>query len=205
MDDPGRLDGGLGQQNGEHFAVGLHQLAHRQRGLHGPPGQLVPERDVLGSATEHAGPLGQPAGGRRQPADPGQDGVANRGRYGVAAGGQHLRDEERVTPGHPVDLGRVLIVHAGQRADRIDTQRPELHPARRCAAEPAQHPPQQWVRRVGFVIPEGQQDDGRDTADPPRQEADRVQRRVIGPMNVLQHEHRGCGPQEPEQSRQQGL
>ena len=127
---------GRSRQRGERPAVQRQPLIGRQRLLdrqprefvavaHSvPPGGKHPRGEALIQAIPGLGRerLEQPQlhlardnGERLQPAscrtaeprDPGHHRIAHRRRDLLTAGGEHLGDEERIAPGHPVQFGRV--------------------------------------------------------------------------------------------------
>ena len=226
VDDPGRLDARLSEQHVQHLTVGLHEFADRQRRLDRSPGELVPERDMVIPAADHTGPLGlqqdvvlvagerlgqppfgarrydgdaldEPSDRGRQPSDSGQYGVAHRGGHAVAAGLEHFGHEERIAPRDAVNLGRLGFVHTGQSPYRLDAQRCQFDAPIRRTVE-ATEDASQRVSRIDIIVAEGQQQDRRHSRDAAGQVADRVQGRVVGPVDVLQHHDRRSGGEESQ-------
>jgi len=94
-------------------------------------------------------------------------------------------DEERVSRGEReqvVGVDRAVGAELPHRVGRQPAQRqvPYLVAAR-CLAEQAV----QRVLAVQFVVAVGEDQHGRDVGDPPGEVAQRVQRRVVGPVDVL--------------------
>ena len=190
----------------------------RQAALDRPPRQLVAEAQVVRGDLEHPGELGlrervdavaeQLAGElegdprrhdrellerlaavRAQAANPGEHGLDDRGGDDVGRGGQHLGDEERVAAGDAVHGAGVGAGARGQPPHRRARQRRQRQPVHRAPGQGAQQALQR-VRRAELVVAEGQDEHRGDRLDPPRQVAEHVERRVVGPVDVLDDERR---------------
>ena len=106
-----------------------------------------------------------------------------------AGGGQHLGDEERVAAGDAVHGAGVGAGARGQAPHRRARQRRQRQPAHRAPGQGAQQALQR-VRRAELVVAEGQDEHRGDRLDPPRHVAEHVERRVVGPVDVLDDERR---------------
>ena len=95
-------------------------------------------------------------------------------------------DVEGVASGCGVHFARVV---AGERRDRSLRQRCELEKDRVAGADGA-HGRVQRMRRRHLAGPERQDEQRRQRADSPHEHGNRVERRVVGPVHVLEHEHR---------------
>jgi hypothetical protein len=169
---PRRLVPGRHHQMGEDLAVQLDAPAGGNGPLHRQAGQLVAEAETATLAAEHPGgdalvdgrrvgpgdrlqerrldAVGHDRGGveratghRREPAGPGEHGVAHGRRHLPAGGAEHLGDEERVAAGGVVEAVGVDPPRAGQRGHGLPGQRRggrgRRRPARSC--RPASPPP----------------------------------------------------------------
>ena len=106
----------------------------------------------------------------------------------VAPLAQHLGDEERVAAGRGMDAGAVVARRARRQADDCG------------AGEPGQRDPRQMRRRQlaehcaqvaerGTVVAVAQHQHGRQAMDATADELDQIERRLVGPVNVLEHQH----------------
>jgi hypothetical protein len=221
-----------GREGGERPAMQRQPVSGRDRLLDREARQLMPEVDVRMAGDEHArgqalvNTLDEIAGKRLQqpqrhvPGDDrdsleqsarrrGQAGGARENRVAhrlgdtLAAGREDLGDEERVAGRRPVQLFRVDSVRLCQFCDRRRRERLDLQPTG-PAHELAQHEPQ-LLGTIELVIAITGQDQGRDRADPSRQHRDHVERRLVGPMHVLEHDHRRHPASELPQQRRRHL
>ena len=113
------------------------------------------------------------------------DGVRNR-----PAGREHLGHEERVAARLPVQLGPVQPAPGGERRHGVDGERVDGQPddvARR--RELPEHDVERMRSAEPFVA-EARGDDGRRVLDPAREQAEQVERRLVGAVDVLDHEER---------------
>jgi len=227
MDDPRHVGSVVLDQGGEDALVQRHEPRRWHRAGDGPPGQLVPEGDLLGGHGEQAAFLGggqgghgggtgderadQPAfqsgrhdgqlvehvlGRRVQPPDPGQHGIGDGGRHLLTLRrGQQLVHEERIPRGERVQVSRIdraaraELAH-GVRRQPAQRQPPHVVAARRVAEQAIQR-----VRTAQLVVAVGEHEDGGQLGDPPDEVAQRVERRVVGPVHVLDDQHgRVLGP-----------
>ena len=180
------------------------------------PGQLVPEADVRGSTSSSRRRSGSSAAAAQsgitasskevatrfgttesqlheapgvvvEPRGASQHGLRDRGRQLCGgSGGEQLGDVEGVPPGRGVDLVGVV---AGERGDRALRQGRELEEHRVLGPDRADRGEQRMARRH-LAAPEGEHEQRRQRADPPAEHGDRVERRVVRPVHVLEHEHR---------------
>ena len=215
---PGQVGIGLGQEEGEHQPVQRDPPGSGQARLDGPAGEVVPEHHVAALELDDAELLGgdqarraagqrlhqrprgrgddhrellDPCPGRRvELHHPGQHRVGHRRRHGLARVGQHLGEEERVARG---GRQRRRAVHPGLLGERAHG--PGRQPGEREAAHvPPDQRTQQPSQRVipgHLVVAEGQHDDGGQVGDAAPEQAHEVQRGVVGPMHVLDDQHRG--------------
>ena len=79
-------------------------------------------------------------------------------------------------------------VLAASRRDRGARQRRQREPVHRAPGERAEQALQR-VRRAELVVAEGQDEHRGQRLDPPRHVAEHVERRVVGPVDVLDDEH----------------
>ncbi len=131
-------------------------------------------------------------GGRRQCVDPGQNGVPYGRGHRHPRRGQHLGDVERVTARPLEEDGGVL--GAGELRDRLAAQGWHLE------TEHTRMGGERPERRLQFarLIPIGDQDDRPGAADAAAQEQDQVAGRVVGPMQILDHDERRLAEQTQE-------
>ena len=141
---PGRVDPGPGRQRGQHLGVQRGPAHRRQRLLHRPAQQLVPEGQAVGwsrparrgrgtrrprrPGRRRAAPpppgTAPPRPGRRprraaagHRAQPGQHQVAHGRRDTLGRAGQHLGDQQRIAAGHLEHLGGRPARAPGQLGD----------------------------------------------------------------------------------------
>ena len=191
--------------------VGRDRVHHRQpqQLMPEPQGPPVGDQDAGGQAVldgghdlEHRRQLGWadpgpgygggfhgPADAGCRPAQPGAGRVPDRRRDVRAARRKHLADVERVPPGDPEQLVRVHVPGPGQRPDRTGRQRRQPHaPDPALGGQVAQHDAQRMVL-AQLVVPERGQHQHPHPGHPPPQQAEQVDRGLVGPVQVLQHDH----------------
>ena len=188
----------------------------RQAALDRAPRQLVAEAEMVRGDLEHPGELGlgervdavaeQVAGelepdprrhdrellerlaaGRVEAARRGRAPPRPRWRDGVGRRGQHLGDEERVAAGdavHGVGVGAGARRQPPHRRARERRQRQPAHRAPGQGAEQAL----QRMRRPSSSSRKVRTSTAGDRLDPPRHVAEHVDRRVVGPVDVLDDE-----------------
>ncbi len=218
MDEAGRLDVVVLGQHVEDLLVGPHPCGRGERALHRLAGQLVAEPHVALVAAEDTGPLGlggggmgvgqlgqEPAlgsggddrgvleqlpGGGAEAVDAAEDRVAHGGRYAQLAGREHLADEERVAAGDGVQLAGGHAAVPGHRGHGVERQRRQGQAAHPLAGQVPEHPAQP-VPVAHLLVAVGDDDDRGQRRDPAGQETDHVERGVVGPVQVLDHQHHG--------------
>ncbi len=129
----------------------------------------------------------------------GEHGIAHGFRDGAVAAREHLRDEERVPAGQPVQLDGVDLPRGGQLGDGVLRERRHREPCDLgTRGELADHDTQR-VSAVQ-VVPVRRQDEHRRPADLPRQQPERVERGLVRPVDVLEDDdRRRTGSDGPEQ------
>ncbi len=100
---------------------------------------------------------------------------------------QHLADEERVTGGPCVEVGRVHRARLRELRDGRPRQPGDAQPVDPgCGGQLPQHEAE-WVSAVQLVVPVAGDDQRRHTPHPPRQQAQHVERGLVRPVKILQH------------------
>jgi hypothetical protein len=207
-----------GGQRGKRRAVQVHAAVGRQRLLDRGARDLVAERHHIALGAQHArGDAGlEPAevvarqrleqpqlGALRHDRDrfehaaraaearrPGQHGIADGvGNLG-AAGREHLGDEERVARGTAVQLGGVDAVKRGERRDRPGRQPRDREAVDRAARGQLADDDSQRMGAIELVVAEGGDHERGQRRDPPREQPQDVERRLVGPVQVLEHDDR---------------
>jgi len=211
-------------------AVGTQPFAGDERGLDRLPGQLMAEGDRQVAADDHAGPLsldedsritvrerlGEPAlrsrgndresfqelsHGYRESPEACQDRIEDGGRDAYPTCRKHLGDEEGVSLRHPVNLCRLALRCRTQPTYRLHAQGRERHSAHGRADQASEELPQRMAG-VDTGLAERQQERPGDSGEPSGEIADRVERRVICPVDVLHHHDRRMGRKDAQQRRQ---
>ena len=168
--------------------VDLEQLAAlRLLGRGGPVGHHGVEQWYAHAVRHHRNELDEAAAARVEAGRAAEHGVRDGRRrlVGVAAREQ-LGHVERIASGCCPD--RVCAI-AGERRDRAHRQRFELDHHRVVGADRAE-------RRIQRMAPgrlaaaEGENEQRGQRGDPPSEDGDHVERRVVGPVDVLEDEHR---------------
>ena len=130
--------------------------------------------------------LQQPARDVVEPRRTADNSVRDRGRQlGRRSGGEQLGDVEGIPAGGGVQLARDV---AGERGDGALRKRPELNHDGVAGADGADGRMQRMARRC-LAGAEGEDEQRRQRADPPSEHRDRVERRIVRPVHVLEHEH----------------
>ena len=204
----------------EDAAVQQHAPVRSDRLLDGEPGELVAERHRAALASQHAGReagvevhdlvrhdlvehphldvrrddghhLERALGSVPQPAHAAEHGVAHRRRHRRAAACQHLGHVERIAGRLDVQL---LGVHPVRPRELLDGAARERRKTQvRHAWSGAELPDGETHRvgRVELVLAIRDHDERPDGLGPPRDQTDDVQRRLVGPVHVLDHHDRG--------------
>jgi hypothetical protein len=190
------LDGAAGQlvpeAQGEPIAAqetGHHELLEARRRYVACPGQQtrIDAPRVQGSQVEcRSRVLGQPGGS-------GQDCVAGRDGHARALACDQLGHEERVPARERVHLrGRVRRA-LGQAPDPGGRERWQVDPpGAALAGELAQCQSEPVIGCEGIVA-EGHEQQDRQLGDPATEEAEQVQRRLVRPLHVFDHQHPEVG------------
>ena len=136
--------------------------------------------------------LQQPARVVVEPRGTADDSVRDRGRQlGRRSGGEQLGDVEGIPAGGGVQLARAV---AGERGDGALRKGRELDHDGVAGADGADGRMQRMARRR-LAGAEGEDEQRRQRADPPPEHRDRVERRIVRPVHVLEHEHGRRGRQ----------
>ena len=118
------------------------------------------------------------------------DGVADAVRYLRARRGEHLAHKEWVSARAPVQLVGVDRMAGGEPADGRRGERCDGYPDHtRRRRELAEHRPER-MRPFELIVPIRDRDKSRQAAQAARQKPQHVQRRLVRPMRVLDHENR---------------
>ncbi len=133
---------------------------------------------------EHVARLG------RQRATPREDRVAHARRHRLVPRAQHLGDEERVAAGQREHALRILG-RPGQRRHRLERERLEIQTLGRVSGQLSQ---QAIQRMVGShqLRPPRQDDERRDAVNAAAHVSQQFERRLVGPVHVLEDDTRGC-------------
>lgn len=215
MNDPRRACPPLCQEPGDE-RIPPDAFERGEGVLDGPASQFVPEPDLVGTAVEHSGVLGRaecclvsigkldrkppldPAGHHGQPAhgrdgfvgqlgEPGQDGIFDSGRNRIDGRGNHLGDEERIAARDGEQLLGSDRCAGCELSDTDLSQRPERNAYHSRATQQSEDGPQR-VRQRKVLLAVGQHEDQGCGPDPPGDVTDGVQRAVVGPMQILEHD-----------------
>ena len=151
------------------------------------------------------GRRGQAQQALRRPVEPGdalQQQVAQAARELaalVAGGGEELLGEERVAFGAGDDRvvsaagGRSAGVSREQRRQLVALERSELEHERRARAPDAVGEPAHALGRRGLVGAVGREQQNPAVVEVVREEDDEIERRRVGPVQILEHEQHGRG------------
>ncbi len=202
----------------EHPLVVAQLGGHRQRRQDRLAGELVAEPDEAVDDREETALLGhgedvgivqqglhpldvRPARDDRQQLDRGarrgrerldacDDGIGDARRHPVT-GVDDLGHEEGVAGGDLQHLLGVQVRAGGQRRDRPRGEAPEPDPTDVGAR---QHPEDTLQRMVGpdLVVAVGHDEDASQPVDAAPDEPQHVERGLVGPVDVLEHQHRGA-------------
>jgi hypothetical protein len=127
---------------------------------------------------------------RGQRPDAGEDGVAHRRGQLDAAGGERLGHEERVAGGPAMQRGGIDAVRRGQLGHRRERQRQQPQAVGRPLARQLTQRHAQRVPTVQLVVAVAGDQQRRDARDPPAAQPQHVERRLVGPVHVLEHDDR---------------
>ena len=198
-------------------AVEDHLPCPGDRPEHGHPGELVPERDLgvddvqqpgllgrrqpvprivhesgreprLDGAGDHRELLDEVTGVRREAGEALDRGTHHRRRGRRRRARQDLGDQVGVAGGEVEDLVGVHLVPVAQRPDRLGRQRRQREGGRgggRGRHQGAES------RRGRLVVPERHDEEGADRGEPTRGVPEHVEGALVGPVQVLDDQHRG--------------
>ncbi len=125
---------------------------------------------------------------------PGEHGVAHRRRKLGAGARERLRDEERVSPGAAKELLGVDCVGLCELLDRLERERHEPNPRDSgLARQPAEDDAKRMIR-LQLVVAIGDEDEASRPDQAAAEESKEVEARLVGPVVVLEHEHRPGSP-----------
>jgi hypothetical protein len=116
--------------------------------------------------------------------------ITNRLRDGIEGCGDQFGHEERVAAGHPVDVAGVVRTLGPHRRDGRQRQRLQRDTDDLGTAQRPEQTPER-VADIGRLDSVGQHQDHGQPADATRQTPHDVQRRVIGPVQVLDDDNDG--------------
>jgi hypothetical protein len=145
-----------------------------------------PGADVGG---DHRQPLERVAGLGIEASQPGQDRVGDAGRHLVGRRGQRRGDVERVASRELVQGGAIAPGARRERPHGAARERREREAVDGVAGERAQEAVQR-VTGPDLLVAQGQDEHGADRLDAARRVAEHVDGRVVGPVDVLNHEDR---------------
>ena len=164
------------------------------------------EDPVLNARADHGGQLQQVAAARLELRGSRQHGIAYGHRNAAAGGRDDLRDEEWISGRLPMQRLHIESLAGDELADRIDAQTRQLN-AMHCVRAreiPEQRPERMLPADLVIAVRGDQQSPHRRNAA--AQVLDQVERRLVGPMDVLDNEDDGLGaaPQKFEEGGEQG-
>ena len=219
MGQPGRVDApGRIAQRGQQRAVQAPPAGRPELGLDRHPGQLVAEARPAVVVDQHSAGQAlvqrarSPAADRLErpwlerrgrhrhrfqhrsgvlahPRGTGVDHLAHGRGHLLAARLQHLVHVERVAAGQPVELGRVQRVPGCHLADGLGRQRIQRHPPEPVRGGEVAEQHAHRMHRPDGVVAVGEDDQHVDALDPPAEHAQHVERRLVRPVHVLDHQH----------------
>ena len=196
-----------------------HLLVRGKRRVHRKPGELVAEGHSFGMRGEHArgeallhaahaartqaleqpelrgrgndrGCLDKTPSGRAQPCDAREHRVLHRRRHGLCSARQNLGHEERIARCLAIQLGRVHTKWLGQMRNRVFRKRRQPDPADRPRRRQVTEHCSQGVLAVQLIVAERPDDEHADRLDAAGEDAQHVERCRVGPVQVLDHDHK---------------
>ena len=153
------------------------------------PGHVA-EQVGLDPLADEGGRVEHVAAGGGEARGPGEDRVAGRRGQLARVGAQHLAHEERVAGRERLHGGRLVAGPVAQRGDRRRRQGRQRDPARRALAGGLAEGLAQGAVLGEPVVAVRRHDQRPDGAQAARQVTDQVEGRLVGEVQVLQHEHR---------------
>ena len=148
------------------------------------------EKPELAARRYHGDGLEEPRRDGVEPRRTGEDRVAHGCRDLVWSRRERLDDEERVAAGLVEELVRVEAVRVGELRDRSRRERAELPPRYALARRELADDEPEWMGPVELVVAVGGDDQHRNRLDSAREEPEDVERRLVRPVDVLEHEDR---------------
>ncbi len=160
------------------------------------------EQPELGRRRNNGGGLEDVSRGGGESSGARKDGVADRVRDLIPFRRERLDHEERIAAGLPIELHRIDRMRCCELLDRLRRERHQSDardvPTRR---ELADHDAK-GMRGLELVVSIGCYDQNRRSVDPPREQPDDVQCRLVRPVQVLEGEdRRSSGTHVAEQRR----
>jgi hypothetical protein len=129
--------------------------------------------------------------GGREAGRPGEYGIADAVRNFLVGDGEDLGEEERVPAGAATQLQRIQHGYRGQASDSVLGERGEGDPTNDVAGREITENALERVLGADLVIAVRRDEENAAFPDPAAEELQEVQRRVVGPMHVLEHEDHG--------------
>ena len=121
---------------------------------------------------------------------PREHGIAHRrGNVGAPAG-QHLGDEERIARRALVELTGIDAARARELGDGVVRERRQAQLRHARGRPELSHREADRVARLELVLAIGDDDEGAERLGAPREQPDHVERRLVGPVDVLDHRDR---------------
>ena len=143
----------------------------------------------------------QIARGSTEPRDPRQHRLTNRRRHRLATRRQHLRDKERIPCSAGVQIHGIDRRRARECANSSAREPTQLHARTNDASRQLADDDPKRMRTVQAVIAEAQNDERRRRLNPPSQQPHDIERRLIAPMKILQHQHTRRTAAQPSEHR----
>ena len=173
-------------------AVGIGvEHAEREAFVHGIGGASDRrEEPGFGARANHSGGFQGGAPGGREPGGTRQHRVAHGWWDAAPATRKHLGHEERVARCLAIEFGRIeslpsasvrtACAERGGRLATVDVRR---------RGEATEHDPQ-GMGRANLVVAIGREQEGARRGDAPPEEAEEIERRLVGPMDILEDDQR---------------
>ena len=127
-----------------------------------------------------------------QPCRPREHRIPHRRRDAAVPGGADFGHEEGVAGCDPVELARVDAVRLGELRDSLERERCEWHPCERESRRHLAEHDSEGVSCVERVVAVAQHDQRTLSGDPACEEPEHVECCLVGPVDVLDHEHGRC-------------
>ena len=128
----------------------------------------------------------------RQPRQAGDHRIADRRRNLALRGGKHFGHEEGIAARHLVQAGRRAAGGGGQALDRAGAERRKLDAPHRGRRQVADDRAQRMlVVHLVVAIADGQHH--AQPVQPAAEELEKIERGVVGPVRILDDQHRGHG------------